>query len=103
MADEVKLVLRMPATLHERIKRLAEAEHRSLNGEILHILERHATQHERRASPEIQEFLAALAEADLAQGVVTWRMGDGTVEVERPPKPSPEAVVMREAGSCGEP
>lgn len=42
MAEIVRLALRMGPVLHQALKRLAERDKRSLNAEILYILERYA-------------------------------------------------------------
>jgi len=40
-ADKViRFVLRLPPELHDRLRALAAAEHRSLHGQILYLLER---------------------------------------------------------------
>jgi predicted HicB family RNase H-like nuclease len=39
MEKIVRLMLRLPGTLHERIKVRAERERRSLNAELVHLLE----------------------------------------------------------------
>jgi len=36
----IQYLLRMPPELHERIKRIAERENRSMNAQILHILKK---------------------------------------------------------------
>ncbi|MEV0050691.1 Arc family DNA-binding protein [Saccharopolyspora shandongensis] len=40
MDHEVRVTLRMPAALHTRLVELAKAEHRSLNAEMVHLLEK---------------------------------------------------------------
>jgi predicted HicB family RNase H-like nuclease len=37
----IKLVLRIPEHLHEELKKIAEQEKRSINSEILHIIEQY--------------------------------------------------------------
>ncbi len=41
MTETVRFVLRLPAEVHEAVKALAAADRRSLNGEIVYILERY--------------------------------------------------------------
>ena len=41
MPEIVRLVLRLPEEIHEGVKALAEMDRRSLNGEIVYILERY--------------------------------------------------------------
>jgi predicted HicB family RNase H-like nuclease len=43
----VKLTLRIPDELHELIKHIAEAEDRSLNAELVHLLKQAAAAYER--------------------------------------------------------
>ena len=47
MEDEVRLTLRLPATLHQQIVALARRDRRSLNGELVFLLERAAAEAER--------------------------------------------------------
>lgn len=35
---EVKLTLRLPSTLHEVLWQMAEDNHRSINGQVLHLI-----------------------------------------------------------------
>jgi hypothetical protein len=58
MSDEVKTQLRIPAEMHETIRRLADQELRSLNAQIL-ILLREALSRRRQGSgnDEYSEFL----------------------------------------------
>lgn len=39
MSDEVKTTVRLPRAIVEQIKAQAKAEHRSVNGQLLHMLE----------------------------------------------------------------
>lgn len=39
MGEEKRITVRLPAELHERLAAQAKLEHRSVNGEILHLLE----------------------------------------------------------------
>ena len=48
MENEVRLTIRLPADLHRRLTELARREHRSLNGEMIALLEQATTQAERR-------------------------------------------------------
>ncbi len=48
MEDEVKLTLRLPAALHQQIVALARRDRRSLNGELVFLLERAAAEAERQ-------------------------------------------------------
>ena len=41
MTETVRFVLRLPAEVHEAVKALAAADRRSLNGEIVYILEQY--------------------------------------------------------------
>jgi predicted HicB family RNase H-like nuclease len=43
----IKLTLRVPDELHNLIKRIAEAEDRSLNAELVHLLKHAAAAYER--------------------------------------------------------
>ena len=54
MEAEAKLTVRLPADLHRRLVELARRERRSLNGELVWLLERAAAQAERhqREHPE---------------------------------------------------
>ncbi|HEY8602180.1 MAG TPA: Arc family DNA-binding protein [Thermomicrobiales bacterium] len=54
MPETVRLVLRLPEGVHEAIKAIAEREHRSLNGEIVYILERYAQEERARVEREAQ-------------------------------------------------
>jgi hypothetical protein len=47
MEPEVKLTLRLPEALHRRLVELARRDRRSLNGELVVLLERAATRAER--------------------------------------------------------
>lgn len=44
---EYPVSVRLPSELHERIKGLAERQHRSVHGEIIHLLEQAADDAER--------------------------------------------------------
>ncbi len=44
MSETVRLVLRLPAEVHEAVKALAAADRRSLNGEIVYILEQYVAE-----------------------------------------------------------
>lgn len=66
MGGEVKLVLRLPAELHERIKHLAEQDRRSLNGQILYILDQYAAKR-KKFSTETAALLAELLERILTE------------------------------------
>ena len=48
MDEEVRLTIRLPADLHRRLTELARREHRSLNGEMIALLEQAITQAEGR-------------------------------------------------------
>lgn len=48
MESEVRLSIRLPAKLHRRLAELAQREHRSLNGEMVALLEQAAAQAELR-------------------------------------------------------
>ena len=54
MQDEIKLTIRMPASLHRRLVELARRDRRSLNGELVFLLERAADRAERQ-KPETSE------------------------------------------------
>ncbi len=41
MTETVRFLLRLPAEVHEAVKALAAADRRSLNGEIVYILEQY--------------------------------------------------------------
>jgi predicted HicB family RNase H-like nuclease len=49
MEYEAKLTVRLPASLHERLVELARRDRRSLNSEIVVLLERAAAEAERPA------------------------------------------------------
>ncbi len=85
MSEEVKLVLRLPAELHERIKRLAEQDRRSLNGQILHILEQYDV-HREQGTLERAALLAQITEQVLEQlGQPSARRRIGTLRPPRKP------------------
>ena len=48
MEQEVRLTIRLPADLHRRLTELARRDHRSLNGEMIALLERATAQAEGR-------------------------------------------------------
>jgi predicted HicB family RNase H-like nuclease len=50
MEHEAKLTVRLPASLHERLVALARRDRRSLNSEIVVLLERAAAEAERPAA-----------------------------------------------------
>jgi predicted HicB family RNase H-like nuclease len=52
MEHEVRLTVRLPAELHRRVVELARRDRRSLNGELVWLLERAAAEAERRKQPE---------------------------------------------------
>ena len=52
MNFEAKLTVRLPADLHRRLVELARRDRRSLNGEVVVLLERAADRAERREQAE---------------------------------------------------
>ncbi len=48
MEQEVRLTIRLPADLHRRLTNMAKRDRRSLNGEMVALLEQAAAQAERR-------------------------------------------------------
>ena len=58
MPEIVRFVLRLPEEIHEAVKALAEVDRRSLNGEIVYILERYIAE-ARKASEESEGKAAA--------------------------------------------
>ncbi len=50
MNQEIKLTIRLPADLHRRLVDITRREHRSLNGEMVALLEQAAAQVEARLS-----------------------------------------------------
>ncbi len=59
-ADEfVKLQLRLPKVLHERLQRIATEEERSLNGQIVYFLRNLTDQYEERKDEEEEVKAAA--------------------------------------------
>jgi predicted HicB family RNase H-like nuclease len=54
MKDEAKLTIRLPPALHRRLVELARRDRRSLNGEVVFLLERAADRAERQ-QPETSE------------------------------------------------
>ena len=55
MEAEVKLTLRLPASLHRRIVELARRDRRSLNGQLVVLLERAAVRAERQQAGDEAE------------------------------------------------
>jgi hypothetical protein len=51
MSDEVKTQLRIPAEMHEAIKRLADEELRSLNAQILTLLREALSRRRQQVKP----------------------------------------------------
>ncbi len=52
-----RLLLRLPKELHEAIQAVAEREHRSLNAQIVHILERFIAE-DREDGPDVGKAAA---------------------------------------------
>jgi hypothetical protein len=48
MEDEVRWTLRLPQRLRDAIKRLADRDHRSMNGQMVAALEEYVKRQERR-------------------------------------------------------
>lgn len=77
--NDVRLVLRLPLELHEKLVGLADQEERSLNGEIVYLLRNLIVSGE--ADPHSREFREAVrviraALAPLRQGLVDGDVND---------------------------
>jgi predicted transcriptional regulator len=52
MTDEIKMSVRLVPELHERLKRAAERDHRSMHAQMISYIERGTTEDERRERKE---------------------------------------------------
>jgi len=55
----VKLQLRLPRALHERLQQIADEQERSLNGQLVYLLRKGVEEYDRQQGPDEEGKVAA--------------------------------------------